>query len=474
MIKPLLTIGIPTYNRPDHINERLLDLEKMGFFNRPEVQIIVHDNDSTKKVHCQKIRTIQKKVTNLELIESAPNIGMVKGCYKILSIAKGGWITLLGDDDPIIMKCSNFLELIKKRKYSDHLYFKTLVHEKGKISELSWFPKLKVGSYSTSELCAKAGFTTHFAFLGSHCFRNKKGIAGIWMKSHVRCMFYGHCIMLLENYRNSCYTGKTVAAWTSGNERISTQLNILRHLELRNLFKYPPSKAMRDFMRQKPREVVKQGHFPLLDHIAHPVVKFVNDYEQLPKNYRITLNEVSAILMNPLKKVVICRNGKSKIEDASCIFTSDSHNKKSNYKGSIVFSLGPLVHTSEIIRIIAKLHLRGPIFFNGTNVSEVSLLMGYPRQITILRRISELAFVMSIILLYGAERLDLRQIMINYFTRPRKGLYKIINALERVIRQAAKGLLSPQQYHKIKKTLFGEKHFPQRKKMFAEVPWSQL
>jgi len=203
-------------------------------------------------------------------------------------------------------------------------------------------------------------------------------------------------------------------------------------------------------------------------------VKFVNDYEQLPKNYRITLNEVSTILMNPLKKVVICRNGKSKIEDASCIFTSDSHKKKSNYKGSIVFSLGPLVHTSEIIRIIAKLHLRGPIFLNGTEVSDISLLMGYPRPRAILWRIPELVFLMSIILLYGAERLDRRQIIINYFTRPRKGLYKIINALERVIRQAAKGLLSPQQYHKIKKTLFGVKHFPHRKKRHLELPWSHL
>jgi Glycosyl transferase family 2 len=472
--KPILTIGIPTYDRSDHLNARLLDLEKMGYLSHPEVQIIIHDNDSEEKTHCRKIKNLQKFVKNLLLIESAPNIGMVKGCYKILVAATGTWITLLGDDDPIVMKCSNFLELIKKSKYRDHLYFKTKVYEKGEINEISWFPKLKIGSYDTLELCAKAGFTTHFAFLGSHCFRNKKGIAGKWMKSHGRCMFYGHCIMLLEHYRNSYYTGKTVAAWTSGNERISAQLNIWRHLELRNLFKYPSSKAIREFTDQKPWEVVKQGRFPLIDHITHPVVKFVNDYEQLPKNYRITLNKVSTILMNPLGKILIWTNGKSKIEGDSCVFTFDSHGKTMSHGGAIVFSLGPLVQTSEIIRIIGKLHLRGPIFFNGTKASEVSLLMGCPQQRSISRRISELAFFMYNILLYGVERLDRRQIIINHFTRPRKGLYKVVNALETAIRKTAKVFLSPKQYYTAKKLLFGEKHFLQREKMDSVLPRSQI
>jgi len=97
-MKPLLTIGIPTYNRTDQLSGRLSDLEKLGYFNHPAVQIIIHDNDSTNKEHCNIIKNLQKRVTNLELIESSPNIGMVKGCEKIISMAKGHWITLLGDD----------------------------------------------------------------------------------------------------------------------------------------------------------------------------------------------------------------------------------------------------------------------------------------------------------------------------------------------------------------------------------------
>jgi glycosyltransferase involved in cell wall biosynthesis len=462
-MKPLLTIGIPTYNRTDHLSGRLSDLEKLGYFNHPAVQIIIHDNDSTNKEHCDIIKNLQKRVTNLELIESSPNIGMVKGCYKILSMAKGEWITLLGDDDPIIMRCSQFLSLIKKNKDCDHLFFRTKVHEKGQISQPSWFPSLKIGKYKTSMLCAETGFTTHFAFLGSHCFRNKKKIDEIWMKSHKICMFYGHCCMFLENYRKSFYTGETVAAWTPGNERISHQLNIFRHLELRNLFKYPPSKAIRDFTLLKPWEVVKQGRLPLINHIIHPEVDFINEYERLPKKSRIKLLQLSVLTLNPFHKIVITSKKRNEKGRVSCVFINDSAAKKSSYKASIVFSVGPSVSTNNIAKIIAKLQLEGPIFLNDTEVSDISLVHGFCSSTRMARRISDLIVLVYAIILYGTEGLDRRKIIINYFNRPRKGLYKILNALERVIRNAAKTWLTPETYYQSKKYLFGVKHFPKRK-----------
>ena len=463
-MKLLLTIGIPTYNRSDHLNARLLDLEKLGYFNHPEVQIIIHDNDSTKKEHCLAVRNIQKRVTNLELIESSPNIGMVKGCQKIISMAKGCWITLLGDDDPIIMRCDNFIDLIKENKNSDHLFFRTKVHEKGQISQPSWFPSLKIGKYKTSVLCAETGFTTHFAFLGSHCFRNKHKIDEIWMKSHEKCMFYGHCCMLLENYRKSFYSGETVAAWTPGNERISQQLNMFRHLELRNLFKYPPSKAIRDFTLLKPWEVVKQGRFPLLDHIKHPAVDFINDYERLPKKSRIKLLQISTLTLNSFHKILIMSKKRNEKADASCVFIKDSDAQKSRNKASIVFCVGPSVSTNNITKIIAKLHLEGPIFLNDTEVSDISLVHGYCSTRRMARRILDVIVLSYAIILYGTEGLDRRKIVINYFNRPRKGLYKILNALEKVIRKAAKTWLTPETCYQIKKFIFGVKHFPKRKK----------
>ena len=470
-MRPLLTIGIPTYNRTDHLEERLSDLEKLGYCNNPDVQIIIHDNDSTDKKHCLTIKNIQKRITNLELIESSPNIGMVKGCQKIISMAKGHWITLLGDDDPIIMRCSQFLSLIKKNKDYDHLFFRTKVHEKGKISQPSWFPKLKIGKYKTSILCAKIGFTTHFAFLGSHCFRNKKKLADIWIKAHMSCMFYGHCVMLLEKYKKSFYTGKTVAAWNSGNERISNQLNMFRHLELRNLFKYPPSKAIRDFTLLRPWEVVKQGRFPLLDHITHPEVEFINEYERLPKKNRITLKKVNTLSFDPLNKIFICGKNINLKKNASCIFINDINAKRSRYEASIVFQIGSLVNTSQVSRIIAKLQLLGPIYLNNSIVSDISLGGGYCNPRKFIRIISDYLLLMHSILLYGAEGLDRRKIIINYFSRPRKGLYAAINVIERCLRKTAQKILSQKSYYKAKQLVFGAKHFKRKKKLLtSSVP----
>jgi len=469
-----LSIGIPTHDRPDHLNERLIDLQKLGYFNHPDVQIIIHDNDSIKKGHCLKIKDLQKTVRNLFLIESSPNIGMVMGCSKIISHAKGEWITLLGDDDPILMKCSDLLKLIKKNKDKDHLYFKTKIHLNKRVGELSWFPKLKVGNYRTDKLCAKAGFTTHFAFLGSHCFRKKQKMAEIWLKSHRNCMFYGHCVMFIENYKKSFFSGKTVAAWTSGNERISNQLNIMRHLELRNLFKYPPSNAFRNFLLHKPLEVVEQGNFPLLDHIRHPIVEFINEYERLSKKSRIKLYKVCTMALNPLGKILILGTKENNKEYASCTFINDRNKNKlsSGKNASIVFYVGPSVRSGDIMRIIAKLQLMGPIFLNGTKVSWISLVQAYGRPKTMFRKLHGLTLMTYSVLLFGPERLNQRQILINYFTRPRKGLYKIINAIERAVRTIAKGALSPDLYYKTKVFIFGVKHFtPRKKRMTGQILW---
>ena len=88
----MLTVGIPTYNRSEHCLERLADLEKLGYMSSPSIKVIIHDNDSAEKAHCRKIRELQKNFSNLKLIESRPNVGMVRACEKILAQAKGeGW-----------------------------------------------------------------------------------------------------------------------------------------------------------------------------------------------------------------------------------------------------------------------------------------------------------------------------------------------------------------------------------------------
>ena len=447
-MKTLLTIGIPTYSRSDHMNERLIDLEKLGYFNHPDVQIIIHDNDSKKKDHCLRIKDLRKTIRNLVLIESSPNIGMVKGCYKILNKANGEWIALLGDDDPIIIRCNDFLSIIRKNKKCDHLYFRTKETQGGQVRKVSWFANLKKGNYTPSEICAKTGFTTHFAHLAAHCFRNKNNLAKIWMASHNKCTFYGHCIMFLENYKRSFYSGKTVSAWRSGNERVSSQFNILMNMELRNLFKYPPTNAIRNFMDLNPRDVRKEGTFPLLNHLNNPRLSFIDRYEHLPKDERIILQEVRPMKFDLRNTVCIDPLEKNKRENFSCVFyqKKDTAKKQTFGNAAVVFMCGPSVRVENIFNIAREMELTGAILLGIKPLSSLMLLAEYCNSNTRkkLWRIHACAILLFSLLMYGLEEFNIPRIVWNYFKRPQKGFYRIIRHSERACRITVRRLLSSQ------------------------------
>jgi glycosyltransferase involved in cell wall biosynthesis len=466
-MKPLLTIGIPTYNRPDHLNERLVDLKKMGYLNHPEVQIIIHDNDSKEKSHCLKIKNLQKIFINITLIESTPNVGMVKGCYKILSMAKGEWITLLGDDDPIIMQCSYFLNLIKKNSSSDHLYFRTKIHENGKIIRVSWFPKLKIGNYKTSALCAKTGFTTHFAFLGSHCFRNKKELADIWVKSHMSCMFYGHCVMLLEKYKKSFYTGETVAAWTSGNERITKQQNLLRHLEVAALLKNASSNRIKQFIRFKPLEVVKQGNLPLIIHTTHPQIELFNRLSSLKGGKSIKLKKIKVLNFNPSGPIHIFPAKKNLPSNDCSVFGKSSFSCSDDI--ALNFQCGPNTRLIDILKIIAFLDLKGPIYLKNKKITFFQLYLASTGRDLVSPAKILLLFLFSVVC-FGPENFNKEVILRNSLSRPRKGLYKIILEIEKRPRLAFQRVFGRKAYYLAKRLLFGREHF----KRPARVPEDRL
>jgi glycosyltransferase involved in cell wall biosynthesis len=466
-MKPLLTIGIPTYNRSDHLKKRLTDLKKMGYFNQPEVQIIIHDNDSTDKKHCLTIKDIQKRVKNLELIESSPNIGMVRGCYKILSMAKGDWITLLGDDDPIIMKCCNFLNIIKKNKGCDHLYFQPKVYQKGYIQRMSWFPKLRRGNYKTSTLCAKTGFTTHFAFLGAHCFRKKEKIREFWIKSHKHCMFYGHCVMLLEKYRKSFYSGKTISAWNSGNERITKQQNLLRHLEVANLLKNSRSDKIKQFIRLKPLEVVKQGNVPLMLHTTHPLIELFNRLSSLKGGKSIKLKKIKVLNFNPSGPIHIFPAKKNLPSNDCSVFGKSSFACSDNIV--LNFQCGPNARLIDILKIIAFLDLKGPIYLKNKKITFFQLYLTSAGRSLVSPVKILLLFLLSVVC-FGPENFNKEMILRNLLSRPRKGFYKIILEIEKRPRLAFQRVFGKKAYYRAKQVLFGSKHF----KRPASVPVDHL
>lgn len=467
MIKSLLTIGIPTYNRPTHLIDRVTDLEKMGYLNHPDVQIIIHDNDSKEKEHCRRIKRLQKTVKNISLIESSPNIGMVKGCYKILANSKGDWIMLLGDDDPIILKCADLLNLIKKHKECDHLYFSPKINENNKQTPVKWVPKLKVGNYKPSIICAKQGFTTAFAFLGSHCFRNKQKMAELWLKSHEKCLFYGHCVLFIEKYKKTFYTGKTVAAWTSGNERITHEQNLLRHLEIAKLLESSRSDKIKQFISLKPLEVVKQGTFPLVLHKTHTQIDSFRRLRYLKDGRYIKLKKIKTLNFNSMGEIQIFPTQK-KLSEKACIVFGKS---PSTYQNNIAldFQCGPKANTFNILKIIALLGLNGPLYLKNKKITFSQLYLASVGFDELSKAKTSLILLLSAVC-FGPEGFDTEKILRNALSRPRKGLYKILLELEKRPRIALKRVLGEDLYYSVKQILFGRKHFRRLLKSPIDYP----
>jgi glycosyltransferase involved in cell wall biosynthesis len=446
-MKPLLTIGIPTYNRTDQLSGRLSDLEKLGYFNHPEVQIIVHDNDSLDKKHIYEIRMVQKKVENLFLIESRPNVGMVKGCEKIIRASHGKWIILLGDDDPILLGPQEILHLIRQSGNADSIFFRTQLNSVNGPASLDWFPSCEERVYPTSRLCALMGFTTLFAFLGGHAFRRIPRMADRWMSAHRDCMYYGHVVMLLRYYRASAFSHRAMAAYNPGNERIPQQMNFLRLLELKSLLQKPKDPAISRFLKLRPQEVIARGTRPLTDHICHPHLNFLNRLEIKKTRKRIYLKKVETLVFDAKKPIFLgsSKNLKRSAYSAAFLFPPHSAFRSGSreLQVGLQFTCGLDASPLDILTIIAKLRLEGDIFLEGKKISVLNYYLSALDPVSLkegkgLRRAWAMARLAGVLfastLLYGPGGFYADQLILNHLERPRRGLYKIILGTEKVLR----------------------------------------
>lgn len=100
--KPLISIIIPTYNRA-HFLERLLNhiapqAAKFG----EVVQLCVSNNCSTDKTR-EIVASFQKKYPGLlHYGENSGNVGIDRNILKVMGMAEGEFVWLLGDDDIIV------------------------------------------------------------------------------------------------------------------------------------------------------------------------------------------------------------------------------------------------------------------------------------------------------------------------------------------------------------------------------------
>lgn len=95
--KPLLTVGLFTYNRSGFLDE-LLDkiLQQVG--NDKLLEILVLDNASTDNT-TDIVEKYQRKYSNLQYYRNKENIGTQNNLFKIWELAKGEYVIAGGGDD---------------------------------------------------------------------------------------------------------------------------------------------------------------------------------------------------------------------------------------------------------------------------------------------------------------------------------------------------------------------------------------
>ena len=137
MSKKLLTIGIPTYNRPENLLKILNTIQK---FPKNKVDILICDDSSNQSVS----KVIKKKnLKNLKYFKNKINLGFSKNVRKIYVKSKTDYLWIICDDDIILGSAYKIIEKKIYDKKPEIIYFNairdTIFTKKGKIISKNLF-----------------------------------------------------------------------------------------------------------------------------------------------------------------------------------------------------------------------------------------------------------------------------------------------------------------------------------------------
>jgi len=125
--RPILTIGIPTYNREQFLRKCLENIySQVG--NDPRIEVLVCDNDSADNT-CTIIDEYKQKYKTLVYYKNPANIGVSKNIQKVLELSKGEYINLHGDDDYFNEEVySAIINMVNSNRDCDLMYITTGWH----------------------------------------------------------------------------------------------------------------------------------------------------------------------------------------------------------------------------------------------------------------------------------------------------------------------------------------------------------
>ncbi len=133
----ILSICIPTYNRPTSLANCLNSFYQQKKINKKEFEICISDNCSKQNIS-RVIKPFKKKL-NIRYSKNKKNLGFAMNVLKVSLMAKGKFIWFLGDDDLVVKNSINYLiNLIKSNKNFDFFFINSFYLNK---SHLEKYPK---------------------------------------------------------------------------------------------------------------------------------------------------------------------------------------------------------------------------------------------------------------------------------------------------------------------------------------------
>jgi|GEM_PF-3646048 len=98
MTHPLVTIGVPTYNRPELLKRALTSIAAQDY---PNLEVLVADNCSPGSEVQAVYESFKDALPGSRYYRHAKNIGGLKNFFSLLAAASGKYFMWLADDDEI-------------------------------------------------------------------------------------------------------------------------------------------------------------------------------------------------------------------------------------------------------------------------------------------------------------------------------------------------------------------------------------
>ncbi|MGL6105792.1 glycosyltransferase family 2 protein [Romboutsia sp.] len=104
---PLLTIGIPTFNRANHL-DGVLNWIYGQIGNNSKFEVLISDNASTDNTE-EVVKKYLNIYDNLLYHKQVENVGFDRNLITVMDLARGEYIKFHGDDDFLTQDCMNYI-----------------------------------------------------------------------------------------------------------------------------------------------------------------------------------------------------------------------------------------------------------------------------------------------------------------------------------------------------------------------------